>query len=49
LVIAFAGGAMPLFPFGGAVRLAVGVQEQASADCAAAVLLGEQVEHAAVE
>ena len=40
---------MPLFPFVRALRLAIGVQEQVSAERAAAVLPAEQVEGAAVE
>jgi DNA-binding XRE family transcriptional regulator len=44
-----AGGAVPLFPFLGALRLAVGVQEQVRTDCAAAFLLAQQVQGAAVE
>src|SRR2546421_4244661 len=45
----FAGGAMPLLPFLGAVGFAVGVQEQVVADRAAAVLAAEQAQGAGVE
>lgn len=38
----FAGGAMALLPFLGAVWLPVGVQEQVFAECAASVLRFEQ-------
>jgi len=44
-----AGGAVPLFPVLRALRLAVGVQEQVSAERAAAVLPAEQVQGAAVQ
>jgi hypothetical protein len=40
----FAGGAVPLLPFPGSVRLPVGVQEQVRADGAAAVLRLEQAQ-----
>src|SRR2546430_10151656 len=45
----FAGGAMPLLPFLGAVGFAVGVQEQVVADRAAAVLAAEQAQGAGFE
>jgi hypothetical protein len=45
----FAGDPMPLFPFAGAGWLVVGVQEKVLAERAAAVLLGEQDQDAAVE
>jgi hypothetical protein len=44
-----AGDPMPLFPFGGAAWLVVGVQEEPLAEGAAAFLLGEQDQDAAVE
>jgi len=45
----FAGDPVPLLPFGGAGWLVVGVQEQPCAERAAAFLLGEQDQDAAVE
>ena len=45
----FAGDPMPLFPFSGAAWLVVGVQEKVLAESAAAVLLGEQDQDAAIE
>src|SRR3954451_23670919 len=44
-----AGGAVPLFPLAWALWLAVGVQEQFSADRAGSVLPAEQVQGSAVE
>ena len=44
-----AGDSMPLFRFGGAAWLVVGGQEKVLAESAAAVLLGEQDQDAAVE
>jgi hypothetical protein len=44
-----AGDPVPLFPFGGASWLVVGVQEEAPAEWAASFLLGEQNQDAAVE
>ena len=45
----FADDPMPLFPFSRAAWLVVGVQEESLAQRAAAVLLGEQDQDAAVE
>ena len=44
-----AGDPMPLFPFSGAAWLVVGVREKPLTQSAAAVLLGEQDQDAAVE
>lgn len=44
-----AGDPMPLFPFSGAAWRVVGAQELSLAESAAAVLLGEQYQDAAVE